>query len=147
MCFFDQEFFICGDWRWLSFWEYCSKTGHPNSPCGMTLIMTSFFCEGKCHTCQSIEVKQRRINALVDQVQHRRADIARQTSSIQRAKASIHALRAQICQQERMRTINLHKNTSSSYGKHHHHAQQIPFIISQPEHECMLRCKSTRVIF
>jgi hypothetical protein len=50
MCYFDQEVFICGDWKWRSCREGCSKVTSGDT-CGMKLILFSQYTHERCNIC------------------------------------------------------------------------------------------------
>jgi hypothetical protein len=65
MCYFDQDVFTCGDWKWRLRREGCN---YISETCGMKLIMSSQYVNQRCNICQNIEVKQRRIYKLEDKI-------------------------------------------------------------------------------
>jgi hypothetical protein len=106
MCYFDQEVFICGDWKWRSRRQGCSKVVSGDT-CSMKLIMFSQYTHERCNICQIIEVKQRRISKLEDRIRRWSLEAERWMASIERTERDIHELRAQITQREMARPIRL----------------------------------------
>ncbi|KIM95394.1 hypothetical protein OIDMADRAFT_134003 [Oidiodendron maius Zn] len=89
MCFFDQKVFQCGDWKWGSRREACSKAPAAGDSCRIKLIMNSQHTTEVCSICQYIETKRRRIHRL-------EANIKRWSENGKSWRASIEAAQQDI---------------------------------------------------
>jgi hypothetical protein len=100
MCYFDQKVLACGDWKWGSMRQSCSKARYVGEGCGLKLIWTSQYTDRKCRICCQIEAKRRRICKLEDRIAHWRCEAQLWWASIERAKDDIHDLHRQIKERE-----------------------------------------------
>ena len=105
MCYFDQQLFTCGDWKWGSIRQLCSKACYVGEGCGLKLIWTSQYVHRKCQICCQIEVKRRRISKLKDKIRRWSLEAERWKASIQLARDDIRDLDSQITQREMHQTI------------------------------------------
>jgi hypothetical protein len=62
MCFYDQEIYQCGDFKWGLFRQKCaSAKALPNGEnCGMKLVMENVHVHTKCRICNKLEAKYNR---------------------------------------------------------------------------------------
>ncbi|KAH8674425.1 hypothetical protein BGZ60DRAFT_352933, partial [Tricladium varicosporioides] len=104
MCYFDQQLFTCGDWKWGAIQQHCSKACCVGEGCDLKLIWTSRYIRGKCRICCQIEVKKRRIHKLEDRIRRWSFDAEHWKASIDLARDHIHDLDGQITQREARRT-------------------------------------------
>ena len=100
MCYFDQKVFTCGDWKWGSMRQSCSKARYVGEGCGLKLIWTSQHTNQNCRICCQIQAKERRIRKLRDRIGHWRCEARRWWASIERAQDDIHDLHRQIRERE-----------------------------------------------
>jgi predicted RNA-binding Zn-ribbon protein involved in translation (DUF1610 family) len=84
MCFFDQQLYQCGDFKWGPFRQHCAKEYRTGETCGMKLVMTSISVHQKCPKCEKIAIKYNRIAKEEERIKrwtregakHRKASIA-----------------------------------------------------------------------
>lgn len=69
MCFYDQQIFACGDFRWGRFRTHCAKEYRTGETCGMKLIYETVDVGTKCQTCKKIDVTYRKITQAHERVQ------------------------------------------------------------------------------
>jgi hypothetical protein len=105
MCYFDQQLFTCGDWKWASMRQFCSKARYRGEGCGLKLIWASQDMHRKCQICCQIEVKLRRIHTLEDRIRRWNLEAEHWKASIELAKDVIRNLDGQITEREARRTI------------------------------------------
>ncbi|KAN0090072.1 hypothetical protein V8E51_018651 [Hyaloscypha variabilis] len=105
MCYFDQQLFVCRDWKWGSMRQRCSKAYYTGEGCGLKLIRTSQYVHRKCQICCQIEVKRRRIRKLKDKIRRWSLEAEHWKASIELAGDEIRDLDGQIMQREMRRTI------------------------------------------
>lgn len=96
MCFFDQNLFACGDWKWGHFRQHCNQEYRTGETCGMKLIMSTYRLGNKCKTCEKIEIKLRRRAAEQDKIVRWQRDGGRFGASIDKAYDMIKALDREI---------------------------------------------------
>jgi hypothetical protein len=60
MCFFDQQIYQCGDFKWGPFRQHCAKEYRTGETCGMKLVMQNIHVHTKCRICDKLEVKYNR---------------------------------------------------------------------------------------
>jgi predicted RNA-binding Zn-ribbon protein involved in translation (DUF1610 family) len=83
MCFFDQQLYQCGDFKWGPFRQHCAKEYRTGETCGMKLVMTSISVHQKCPKCEKIAIKYNRITKEEERIRrwtregakHRKASI------------------------------------------------------------------------
>ena len=69
MCFYDQQIFACGDYKWSRFRAHCAKEYRTGETCGMKLIFETSLVTGKCQMCKRYEVTCRKIRHALERVQ------------------------------------------------------------------------------
>ncbi|RPB24425.1 hypothetical protein L211DRAFT_837340, partial [Terfezia boudieri ATCC MYA-4762] len=69
MCFYDQQIFACGDYKWSRFRAHCAKEYRTGETCGMKLIYETYRVTGKCQMCKKYEVTYRKILQARERVQ------------------------------------------------------------------------------
>jgi hypothetical protein len=57
MCFFDQNTFICGDFKWTHFSQQCLKEYRIGETCGLKLVMRTTYLNQKCENCERLQKK------------------------------------------------------------------------------------------
>lgn len=55
MCFYDQNIFSCGDYRWGTLRQRCNENDRNREPCESKLVSRTLVVNEKCETCQEIE--------------------------------------------------------------------------------------------
>lgn len=55
MCFYDQNIFSCGDYRWGALQQRCNEYDPNREPCELKLVFRTLLVNEKCETCQEIE--------------------------------------------------------------------------------------------
>jgi hypothetical protein len=68
MCFFDQQIYQCGDFKWGPFRQHCAKEYRIGETCGMKLVMQNIHVQTKCRMCEKIERKWQRRAAELDRI-------------------------------------------------------------------------------
>lgn len=56
MCFYDQNVFSCGDYRWGKLQQRCNEHDHNREPCELKRVFRTFVINTKCDTCQEIDL-------------------------------------------------------------------------------------------
>jgi len=105
MCYFDEALFTCGDWKWGSMRQLCSKAPYIGEGCGMKLIWTSQYKHQKCQICCQIEIKKRRIRRLQERMGRWGLEEGCWKASLELAEGDIRDLNSQIAQREMLRFI------------------------------------------
>ncbi|KAL2116098.1 hypothetical protein VTJ04DRAFT_10353 [Mycothermus thermophilus] len=109
MCYYDQEKWDCGWWKWSRFRYQCSHEHRMGETCGLKLINETIFKTGKCKKCEDKDRKERRLakmNADIDRWQReggRWATIERTENERQQLINQINALQSE--HDARMRSL------------------------------------------
>jgi hypothetical protein len=69
MCYYDQQLWQCGWWRWSAFREQCNKEYRTGETCGLKLIYNTYLEPGVCKTCEHVHKKQRRLHKMQDDIE------------------------------------------------------------------------------
>jgi len=97
MCFFEQQRFSCGDYKWGPLRQQCGKEYRTGETCGMKLVMYSVNVDGTCRLCHSIETKTNRLYKEEDRIRRWRAEtVLTRSASIEASENSIKELRREI---------------------------------------------------
>ncbi len=83
MCFYDQQIYQCGDFKWGPFRQHCAKEYRTGETCGMKLVMQNIHVHQKCRICEKLEIKVGRKQKEEDRIRrwkkeggkHRKASI------------------------------------------------------------------------
>ncbi|KAI9745141.1 MAG: hypothetical protein M1818_001419 [Claussenomyces sp. TS43310] len=100
MCFFDQQVFACGDYKWGQFRQHCAKEYRTGETCGMKLVMQAQHVRTLCRICEKIEVKLSRLRKEEDKIRrwekeganHRKASIEKAEDEIDELNRAIDKL-------------------------------------------------------
>ncbi|KAI5807951.1 hypothetical protein DFH27DRAFT_289039 [Peziza echinospora] len=69
MCFYDQQIYACGDYKWCRFRAHCAREYRTGETCGMKLIYETTRTSGKCQMCKKKDVTLRKIAMASERVQ------------------------------------------------------------------------------
>ena len=64
MCYFEQNRWLCGYWKWGHFRQQCTKEYRTGETCGLKLVYATFDISDKCKLCYDIEKKERRLEKM-----------------------------------------------------------------------------------
>lgn len=92
MCFYDQNIFACGDYKWGNFRQHCNKEYRTGETCGMKLVMQTYPVREKCRICLKIETKQRRIEAELDRIRRWKREGSKFKASIEKSEQIVREL-------------------------------------------------------
>ena len=92
MCFYDQNIFACGDYKWGNFRQHCNKEYRSGETCGMKLVMQTYPIREKCRICLKIETKQRRIEGELDRIRRWRREGSKFKASIEKSEQIVREL-------------------------------------------------------
>lgn len=93
MCFFDQQVFACGDYKWGQFRQHCAKEYRTGETCGMKLVMQTQHVRTKCRTCEKIDIKYGRLEKEEEKIRRWEKEGAKhRKASIEKAKDEIEEL-------------------------------------------------------
>lgn len=87
----------CGDHKWGTYRQQCSKEYRTGETCGLRLIMSSIYVADKCKTCDKIDTKNRRIKKEHDNIARWSKEKGR-SASIQRSQDMIADLEGELNQ-------------------------------------------------
>lgn len=87
MCFFDQQVYQCGDFKWGPFRLHCAKEYRTGETCGMKLVMNNIYVSEKCKICYKLDVKYDRKAKEEERIR------LWQVEGVQKRNASIEASR------------------------------------------------------
>ena len=96
MCFYNQHHFSCGDYKWGSFREHCSREYRIGETCGTKLVYATYDVDSKCRHCIKIDSKTRRYNAERDRIVRWSLEGCRYAASLERAKENVKSLEEEI---------------------------------------------------
>jgi hypothetical protein len=96
MCFYDQEKFSCGDYRWGHFRVHCSKEHRIGETCGMKLVMSTLPIEGNCRLCDKFETKRRRCARELDRIKRCTKVPGMSSASIERLEETVRQLECEM---------------------------------------------------
>jgi hypothetical protein len=117
MCFFDQQIYQCGDFKWGAFRQHCAKEYRTGETCGMKLVMQNIQVQTKCRNCDKIELKRQRWAAELDRIRRLQQEGRRNLASIKNLRDAIQFLKAEIkeaaCKQARMFDIAVLRSMAS----------------------------------
>jgi len=68
MCYYDQERYICADWKWGHFKGHCNKEYRTGETCGMKLVYQTLDVARKCTRCEAVDTKLRKRQKLVERI-------------------------------------------------------------------------------
>ena len=86
MCFYDQQKFSCGDFKWGHFRQHCNREYRTGETCGTKLVMTTIPIKGNCRHCDKFETKRRRRAQELERISRWQREGSRFTASIDRSK-------------------------------------------------------------
>jgi sporulation-control protein spo0M len=95
MCYFEQNRWNCGFWKWGQFRQQCTKEHQTGETCGLKLVYVTIDDPDKCKLCYDIDKKERRLDKM-------RRDIARwyregnRTATIAATQSSAEEVQIQI---------------------------------------------------
>ncbi|KAF8471307.1 hypothetical protein BDZ91DRAFT_718277 [Kalaharituber pfeilii] len=106
MCFYDQQIFACGDYKWGRFRAHCAKEYRTGETCGMKLIYETSRVTGKCQMCKKYEVILRKIIQAHERVQRWESEGINPVST-DKEKQSIMVWQNELKEIERLRVTKL----------------------------------------
>lgn len=68
MCFFEQQVYTCGDFKWSQFREQCPFQQGIENICHIKLVMKAIYVDEKCDICLDIEKKENRFRLEEDRI-------------------------------------------------------------------------------
>jgi len=95
MCFYNQERYLCTDWKWTDFKGHCNKEYRIGETCGMKLVYQTIDVAKKCSRCTAVDTKLRKREKLVDQITRWQRE-GRCPASVEKAMEDIAVLDEQI---------------------------------------------------
>jgi len=95
MCFYDQEEYICTDWKWGHFRGHCNKEYRTGETCGMKLVYQKLCVPRKCTRCEAVDTKLRERQELVERIERWQQE-TRYPASVERGLEELAQLDEQI---------------------------------------------------
>ncbi|KAK4248241.1 hypothetical protein C7999DRAFT_40522 [Corynascus novoguineensis] len=95
MCYFDQQLWSCGWWKWGRFREQCPKEYRTGETCGLKLIYRTNTEGALCKNCDAIQKKQRRVAKMTEDIKRWRCEGNRR-ATIEKTEREIGELNHQI---------------------------------------------------
>jgi hypothetical protein len=151
MCFYDQQQFSCGDWRWGRFRQHCYKECQIGETCGKKLVMQVVDVGTQCNLCERSDTKMKKRTATVERITCWQARGSKSDNSIGMKTEYIKPLDGEIYELGRERNMRLqilgdHEITHSSSisgsnpdYKKAHHACDVPAKVFPHIEESMNR--------
>ena len=96
MCFFEQQKFQCGDWKWGLFRQHCNREYRTGETCGMKLIMSTSTVNQKCKLCEKLDTKHRRRATEMERITRWKREGSKFGASIERSSDIIKSLEKEI---------------------------------------------------
>ncbi|KAK4098020.1 hypothetical protein N658DRAFT_509939 [Parathielavia hyrcaniae] len=95
MCYYDQQLWPCGWWRWGQFRQQCEREHRVGETCGLKLIFQTYVQRGLCQKCDQMVKKQRRVRKMRDDVERWRREGNRR-ATIEKTRRDMAELAGQI---------------------------------------------------
>ncbi|KAK0708628.1 hypothetical protein B0H67DRAFT_463938, partial [Lasiosphaeris hirsuta] len=95
MCYFDQDRWSCGYWKWGIFRQQCNKEYRTGETCGLKLVCDTVNVPGTCRICDMMEKKKRRMRKFSQDIKRWESEGNRQ-ATIEYSNRCIAKLTVQI---------------------------------------------------
>ena len=107
MCFYDQQKFSCGDFKWGHFRQHCNREYRTGETCGTKLVMSTLPIRGNCRHCDKFETKKRRRAQELDRINRWRKEPGRYSASIERSEEIVQQLEREMMDLMNQRAMRL----------------------------------------
>lgn len=98
MCYYARTDYACGDWKWGNMRERCPRQHRIGETCGAKLVHTESITDKDepCKTCQELQVKQRRLAKIRENIDRWSSEGDRFLASLDKAEREAQELKEKI---------------------------------------------------
>ena len=136
MCFYDQDRYACGDYKWGQLRQHCNREDRIGENCSSKMIMSTIQVRKNCRHCETYITKRRRIRQGRERIIRWSREPGRSPASIERSQDTICRLQREIDQlarrlrlKERSRNGLNVANETSQYFEEDSHSSQLPIAM------------------